>query len=329
MALRSNSELARGTFVMEVLANRLLCDEHYLLRLHLAGGGFPATQPGQFVQLQCRDVSDRGGLRTVDWDDSGWLKLTGAELKGAEPLLRRPMSLAGRCDTDEGVELEIIYRVVGAGTRWLSAVGTGETLGVLGPLGNAFAIRGNAKPLAALVGGGVGIPPMIYLAAALRAVGSKKTVAFCGGRSANLLPLGFVPGANVSADGRPTSSIADFARYGAASVVTTDDASLGVRGFVTDALEKWIDRQADAAERLVVYVCGPERMMRKTGEMCIARGVECQLLLERYMACGMGTCQSCVCKIRADNPQGWEYKLCCSDGPVFGAGEVVWEGPLR
>ena len=75
----------------------------------------------------------------------------------------------------------------------------------------------------------------------------------------------------------------------------------------------------------MVYACGPEAMMRAVGETCIARGVEYQLSLERTMACGMGTCQSCVCRLRADNDRGWTYKLCCADGPVFDAAEIVWD----
>ncbi|MCP4594043.1 MAG: dihydroorotate dehydrogenase electron transfer subunit, partial [bacterium] len=83
--------------------------------------------------------------------------------------------------------------------------------------------------------------------------------------------------------------------------------------------------QEDPAGRLVVYSCGPEPMMRAVGRMCVDRDIDCQLALERHMGCGMGTCQSCVFRMRADNEQGWVYKLVCTDGPVFAARDIVWD----
>ena len=311
----------RGTFEMNVLANDRLCAGHYLLRLGAAA--FPPTRPGQFVQLQCRSTSPHAPPRPVDWPEGAWPRLTGPELAGAEPLLRRPFSLAGRHGADDGAQIEIIYSVVGAGTRWLATVGLDDTLSVLGPLGNAFDVRED-KPLAVLVGGGVGIPPLIYLASALHDA-AKPSVALCGARSGEMLPLTPVQGAKISKSGWPTSCLAEFARSGIESAVATDDGSLGYPGFVTDLLEQTVDGVDHAADLLVVYACGPEAMMQKAGEICIARGIECQLSLERHMACGMGTCQSCICKVRSDSGEGWEYKLCCADGPVFDAGEIVWE----
>jgi len=312
---------ARGTFEMNVLANDRLCDGHYLLRLGAAA--FPATRPGQFVQLQCRPTSPHAPPRPVDWPQGAWPRLTGPELAGAEPLLRRPFSLAGRRDTDAGVEIEIVYSVVGVGTRWLSTVRAGDTLGVLGPLGNAFDVRED-KPLAVLVGGGVGIGPLLYLASALNDA-AKRAAALCGAYSREMLPLTPVQGADISKSGRPTSCLAEFARWGVESAVATDDGSLGYAGFVTDLLEQTVGDVDHAAKLLVVYACGPEAMMQKAGQTCIARGIECQVSLERHMACGMGTCQSCVCKVKSDGGEGWKYKLCCADGPVFDAGQVVWD----
>jgi len=310
----------RGTFVSQVRANRRLCREHYLLRLRV--GEFPPSRPGQFVQLQCRFLSEQSGAREVVWPDGALPKLTQPELADKEPFLRRPFSLAGRNDTPDGAELEIIYRTVGTGTHWLVDVAAGDELSVLGPLGNAFEIRAE-RPAAALVGGGVGIPPLIYLAEALGATG-KRVAAFNGVETADLLPLTLVPGAEVRTDGLPTACVMELARHGAAAAVATDDGSLGRAGFVHEAFEHWLADTRAACDELVVYACGPEAMMRAVGKACIARGVECQLALERHMACGMGTCQSCVVKIRDDSDRGWSFKLCCADGPVFDAREVVW-----
>lgn len=307
-----NSTRRRGAFIGQVAANRRLCDEHYLLALRLEA--FGPSKAGQFVQLQCRRPAAHVGAKTVDWPEEGIAKFTQPELIGTETMLRRPFSLAGRRDTDEGIELDLIYRTVGAGTGWMAGVKPGEDLSILGPLGNAFPIS-HEKPRAVLVGGGVGIPPMLYLAEALAAAG-KETTAFCGSRSAGLLPL------TVAGD---NGDIAEFAAFGAAAGIATDDGSLGRKGFVTELLADWISGQSDAPAGLVVYACGPEPMMKEAAEMCNSHGVECYLCLERYMACGMGTCQSCVVKIRDDSECGWSYKLCCTDGPVFDARVVLWD----
>ncbi len=305
---------------MNVLANRRLCQGHYFLRL--GGSSFPPTKPGQFVQLQCRIPGEQSGWAEVEVPVGGWPELSGRELTEGEPILRRPLSLAGRRNTEFDVELDIIYSVVGKGTAWLAQAGEGSQISVLGPLGNAFGIS-DSKPRAALVGGGVGIPPMIFLASAMQAAG-KESVAMCGARSVDMLPVTLAPGVGVAADGRPSASISQFAQFGVDSVIATDDGSLGWKGFVSEPLVKWIDGQDDASGNTVVYTCGPEPMMRAVADICVARGVECHVSLERHMACGMGTCQSCVCKIRSDAEAGWSYKLCCTDGPVFDARDIVW-----
>ncbi|MBL7220919.1 MAG: dihydroorotate dehydrogenase electron transfer subunit [Phycisphaerae bacterium] len=306
MNAASETQSPRGTFVMNVLSNVRLCRGHYLMRL--GGREFPPTLPGQFVQLQCRVPGEQPGWSAVEVAPGDWPKPTGRELTDAEPLLRRPLSLAGRYDTEFDVELDIIYSVVGTGTAWLARAGQGDEISLLGPLGNAFAIS-ESKPRAALVGGGVGIPPMIYLASAMQAAG-KRAVAFCGARSADMLPITLTP--------------SQFGQFGVDSVIATDDGSLGWKGFVSEPLAAWLDAMDAPDRQAVVYACGPEPMMRAVAEICIARNVECQVSLERHMACGMGTCQSCVCKTKSDAEQGWSYKLCCTDGPVFNARDLIW-----
>jgi len=312
----------RGTFLAEVLANDRLCAEHGLLRLGVAN--FPPTRPGQFVQVQCCPPDKPDRPHAVDWPDDRPPQLTQPDLVRAEALLRRPFSLAGRRDLGAGrSELRVIYRVVGSGTGWLEQTSPGEPVSVLGPLGNAFAIR-EAKPAAALVGGGVGIPPMIYLAEALARAG-KDTTAFCGVRARDLLPLTLTGDVAVSSAGEPSLCVAEFAACGIATALASDDGSLGLEGFAPEAFERWLGARGGSPEELVVYSCGPEAMMRAVGEACVARGIDCQLALERHMGCGMGTCQSCVVRIRADNEAGWTYKLVCTDGPVFDARDVLWD----
>jgi dihydroorotate dehydrogenase electron transfer subunit len=310
-------------FTAFVVLNEKLCDEHYLLTLRLAE--FPPTQAGQFVQLQCRPPAAQPGSHLAPWEDcdSGAKrpKFTQPELTSREPILRRPFSLAGDRRDSGGVELDIIYRVVGAGTGWLAGVVAGRELSLIGPLGNALPVQ-PSKPLAVLIGGGVGIPPMIYFAEALGRAG-KTAIAFNGVKSRNLLPLSLTQDAPPYA--QPSLCCEEFNASDAAAVVATDDGTVGYHGLVTDAFSRWLDESGTEADELAAYSCGPEPMMQAVGEICIARGIECHLSLERHMACGMGTCQSCIVKIRDDSPQGWSYKLCCTDGPVFDARDIVWE----
>mgnify|MGYP002640523233 CR=1 FL=1 len=312
---------SRGVFLADVLVNEAICDEHYRMILDLAA--FPETAPGQFVQVMCRGDESTVEPRVLEWTDDALPKLTGAELTANEPMLRRPISLAGRRTHGGGrVELDLIYRVVGRGTRWLSTVTSGATMSLLGPLGNAFTIHPD-RPHAAVIGGGVGIPPMLYLSEALAASG-KHTVAFAGARTASMLPLRLLPAGTVETSGAPTHSVAEFAAFGVDTSVATDDGSLGLHGTVGAGFERWLDAEAIEPAALAVYTCGPEGLMRAIAEICGARGIACEVSLERTMACGMGTCQSCVCKTKAPTEQGWAYRLCCTDGPVFPAADVIW-----
>jgi dihydroorotate dehydrogenase electron transfer subunit len=313
----TSSTSPRGVYTARVTVNETICAEHGRLVLQL--DRFPPSRAGQFVQLQCRPLQEQVSAAEVHWPDDRPPTFTQPELTDDEPMLRRPFSLAGRTDTPAGVELEIIYRVVGTGTRWLSRQQTPFDVSLLGPLGNGFALPSDGS--AVLVGGGVGIPPMLYLADALAAAGCDAT-AILGARSAHLLPVTLTGPADPQ--GRPEPCCKEFATVGLPVIVTTDDGTAGMEGFVTDALIRHIKQAGLAHDALTVFSCGPEPMMRAVGDLCIELGIACQLSLERHMACGMGTCQSCVVKIRDDSPAGWSYKLCCTHGPVFQAGDVLW-----
>lgn len=314
---------SRGQFEASVAANIPLCREHF--RLVLTVESFPKTDPGQFVQIACRDV-DLGldVFETVEWQPGSQLDLPIDEFTSPTSFLRRPFSLAGRRNTKDGVELDIIHRVVGVGTQWLSELGEGDRVGILGPLGNRFSFPASDQT-AILVGGGVGIPPMLYLAEALA---GKKAVAFCGALSRDLLPMK-ITGEASKDDAKPLPVIDEFARHGIPSVITTDDGSYGFRGFVTQALERYLD--ANKGIQPIIYTCGPEPMMKRVGAIAAERNIECQIAVERAMACGMGTCQSCCIKVRKPDKNQpplpgseWCYRLACTDGPVFKGSDLLW-----
>jgi hypothetical protein len=225
----------RGQFTTTVAGNEPLCRDHHRLILTLPS--FPATQPGQFIQILCDDLDASADADViVDWNDGSLPALSGVDLDGPRAMLRRPFSLAGRRDGPGGVELDIIHRVVGVGTAWLAKLRRGDRVGVLGPLGNVFTLPPPGAT-AILVGGGVGIPPMLYLATVL---GNRPAVAFCGSTSRDLLPLTLIgdPGKDPTV---PRPIVREFAIHGIPSVVSTDDGSFGAPGYVTHALEHFLD----------------------------------------------------------------------------------------
>ncbi|MDW8261006.1 MAG: hypothetical protein RMJ35_00625, partial [Phycisphaerales bacterium] len=130
---------------------------------------------------------------------------------------------------------------------------------------------------------------------------------------------------------RPEMCVRDFGQYGIPAVVCSDDGSIGYRGFVTEALERFLDERSISNSSAVIYTCGPEAMMKRVAAIALARSIPCQVAVERAMACGMGTCQSCCIRVRKPDPaqvplpgQDWCYRLACTDGPIFSAAELLW-----
>jgi dihydroorotate dehydrogenase electron transfer subunit len=325
----------RDQFVAEVAASVPLCREHW--RLVLRVKGFPKTEPGQFVQVACRDLAiNYSEEHERDWPADRPPRFEHAELGDRLALLRRPFSLAGRRDTPAGVELDLIHRVVGIGTQWLSDLKPGDPVHLIGPLGNRFILpheKHGDDGVGILVGGGVGIPPMIYLASQLA---GRKAVAFSGAVTRDLLPLTITNAAPPPGPEsvEPLYNVEDFAAFGVPAVLSTDDGSYGFRGFITQALERYLDRffiTPDARRRTILYTCGPEPMMKRVADIAQTRGIECQVAVERAMACGMGTCQSCVIRVKKPDPakppmegKAWCYRLACTDGPVFASTDLLW-----
>lgn len=324
--------LARDQFIFEVVANVPLCREHF--KLVLRTRQFPSTSPGQFVQIACNPVHhDIDVLESeIEWDCHAQPRLQGEELTTRSALLRRPFSLAGRRDTSDGVEIDIIHRVVGIGTQWLANLKPGDHVSVIGPLGNRFSLPPE-DGVAILVGGGVGIPPMIYLGSHLT---GRRAVVFSGAQTRDLLPLQITNAAPPpdAVTAAPLYNIEPFAAFGIPAVISTDDGSYGYRGFITQALEQYLDRfftTPDVRSRAVIYTCGPEPMMKRVAEIADTRSIACQVAVERAMACGMGTCQSCCIRVKKPDPaavpmpgQDWCYRLACTDGPVFKSTELLW-----
>lgn len=213
----------------------------------------------------------------------------------ADRMLPRPISI---CDTDKTAgTLRLVYRVVGAGTKEFSELKQGDTVRVLGPIGNGYTLEGNS---AILFGGGIGIPPMVKLAKALHENGMSKE---------NLhVVLGF----------RDESFLLDEFSDIATVHISSDMGTIGMKGNAVQLAE---------AENLVadvIYACGPKPMLRAVKNFAEARDIKAYLSLEERMACGVGACLACVCESKdVDDHSKVHNKRVCVDGPVFTADEVV------
>lgn len=221
--------------------------------------------PGQFVDLYTKD--------------------------GAK-LMPRPISIC-EIDKEKGL-LRLVYRVVGGGTEEFSHYKAGDTIEILGPLGNGFPLEAGEKGKKAfLIGGGIGIPPMLELAKQLPC--EKQVV------------LGYRDALFLNEEFRP---------YGD-TCIATEDGSTGTKGNVLDAIRE------NGLQGDVIFACGPTPMLKALKAYAFENGMECYLSLEEKMACGIGACLACVCKSsQVDEHSMVHNKRICKDGPVFKAEEV-------
>ncbi len=216
-----------------------------------------------------------------------------------EPLLRRPFSIF-RTEPKEGI-VEIVFEVVGKGTKILSERRSGEFLDVLGPLGKEFKI--NSKNLI-LIGGGIGFPPLFFMADFQKSE-NRNVVFYYGARTK---------------DGIFFEK--ELGRICNKLIITTEDGSLGEKGLITDVFIKDLETGIIRGEA-EVFSCGPTAMSKEISSICKRYNLKSQVSLESVMACGTGLCQGCV--VRVENAQKSEYKLVCKDGPVFDSDIIIWE----
>ena len=225
--------------------------------------------------------------------------------------MRHPMSVM-RADPDEGW-FEILFKEVGAGTRRIARCGRGDRLNVLGPIGRGFS-PSPERPRRLLLGGGVGIPPILFLAERLAAsrpvvlMGSEVPFPFDLRRSA-------MPEAGLPAG----AALRCLEEAGIPSRTASRAGLPGCfDGFVTDLARGWLEVRS-SHERVGLFACGPEPMLRAVAELGREFGVPSQLALEEHMACGTGGCAGC--NVLVQTPDGPAMKRVCVDGPVFdGAG---------
>lgn len=233
--------------------------------------------------------------------------------------MRRPLSIM-RVDRDAGW-IELLYKIHGAGLQHLAARRAGETVNLLGPIGQGF--TPSAKyPRALLIGGGVGIPPMVFLADQLRELTGFKPLAILGSE----IPFPFrARPSTILVPGMPDGVIACMPlldEWGIPSRLTSRSGFPGCfDGYVTDLARQWLQQlDATARSQVQIFSCGPTPMLKAVAALAREFNLPCQVSLEEYMACAVGGCAGCA--VQVQTPDGPAMKRVCVDGPVFDAATV-------
>ena len=251
-----------------VLSHQRVAAATYLLELE-APELAQAAKPGQFVNLR---IPDNEAM-----------------------VLRRPISLHD-IDAEHGM-IRLLYLVAGGGTQRLTALNEGDAVDLLGPLGHGFSTE-FAGTRAVVIGGGIGVAPLLPLVKSLHAAG-KSVKLLLGARNKDAL-----------------TDTAAFAPYVAAIAIATDDGSAGCHGFVTELLTA----ELEAAGADFIYACGPKPMLRAVESVAAEHGVAGEISTEERMGCGLGVCLSC-----AATAKDGSHRKVCADGPVFPLGVLAYD----
>ncbi len=274
------------------------------------------TQSAEILQAKCRvleHLERAPGIRRLALDaprivsqaEPGQFVHVLCTPSGYDPLLRRPFSIH-YADRDTG-KMVLVYEVRGRGTKALAERRPGEVIDVLGPLGRGFGIpeTDDGRPFL-LIGGGIGVVPLYFTARTLEArFGADRVTFITGARTASLILC------------QP-----EFEKHCRDYHVCTDDGSAGFHGFVTGRMCQCLDAGEMCAPP-IIYACGPTPMLKAVSKLAKERNLDCQVSVEAKMACGVGACLSCVIKVR--DGDSFKYVRSCHEGPVFDAGEVIWE----
>jgi len=274
----------------EVLSHQAYDGEQYILRVQAPTCARHA-RPGQFAHLQC------------------------------DPALamRRPLSIM-RVHAEQGW-VDFLYKAVGKGTRLLSQRQAGKSISVLGPIGQPFQTNPK-RPRALLMGGGVGIPPMVFLADTLQHDADARPLALMGSE----VPFPFTTQpSKILVPGLPDGVIAAMPLledWGIPSrLASLQDYPGCFQGYITDLARNWLETlNEEQRQQVAVYACGPHPMLAACAALAREFGLPCQVSLEEYMACAVGGCAGCVVEVQTKD--GPAMKRVCVDGPVFEANTV-------
>lgn len=283
----------RGTIFVddgEIIAKESWPGEQYILRVH-APRCAAAARPGSFAHITCDETLP----------------------------MRRPLSIMRAGDD----WIEVLFKVVGGGLELLGRKRPGDVISVLGPIGQPFRFSTD-RPNALLIGGGVGIPPMVFIADVLRRKADFNPLAILGSE----IPFPFeLQESTLSTpwlDGEYVSAMPLLEDWGVTSRLASLSGYAGCfRGFVTDAADLWLaSLSAAQLDDVEIFACGPTPMLKAVAALAERYRLPCQVSLEEFMACAVGGCAGCAVLI--ETPEGAAMKRVCVDGPVFDAATVVW-----
>lgn len=284
----------RGTICMEnaeILARSAHQGDQVILKLS-APGIAARAQPGAFVHVRCEPTL----------------------------LMRRPMSIM-RAERGAGT-LEILFKAHGLGTAALAKRQVGDRLSLLGPIGRPFKLTG-FRPRPLLLGGGVGIPPMVYLAEHMRRLAGVTPLVLMGSE----VPFPFSPRPSQRmVPGIPASVIGTMPLmedWGIACRLASQQGYAGTfEGLVTELAQHWLDHSNVPRDQIEIFACGPTPMLKAVQRMAAQYQLPAEMSLEEFMACAVGGCAGCT--VRIETAAGPAMKRVCVDGPVFEASSVVF-----
>jgi len=306
----------KGPFDALVCSHKQIRGCFYQLGLEFTGAGakaFAKSEPGQFAQIELSKAALPAAEKIPD---------DLVDTAGRKILLRRPFSFCDVISEKEKTRVDILYCVVGPATLRMTTLSVGDSVSVIGPLGNGFSIPAGKKT-ALLVSGGMGAGPLLHLTKIIKAdLPEMEVIAFAGAKTKWELPFE-KPLDEISQ--QVGFSLHEFAKYGVESLVATDDGSAGYEGFVTDCFSQWLGERSISAKDTIIYSCGPEEMLARMARIAEDKKIDCQVSMERRMACGIGVCQSCAVECKVEGSGETIYKLCCEDGPVFDSKEVTFK----
>ncbi len=275
----------------EVIGVETFPGDQFVMRLR-APKCAAAAKPGTFVHLTCDESLP----------------------------MRRPLSIM-RVGEDW---VDVLYKIVGPGLRLLSQKKEGDSLSVLGPIGQPFRMSVD-KPRTLLIGGGVGIPPMVYIADWLRQDDADwKPLAILGSEIPFPFPLLASKLETPWLDDDISATMPLLESWGITCRLATLAGFDGCfDGYVTDLADRWLSGlDEEALAEVEIFACGPTPMLKAVADLAARYDLPCQVSLEEYMACAVGGCAGCAVRIRT--PDGDAMKRVCVDGPVFEASTVVW-----
>jgi dihydroorotate dehydrogenase electron transfer subunit len=271
--------------IAEILSNKKVSDPYYKMELKCPEL-VDEIKPGQFLMFKVRE--------------------------GYEPYLRRPFSFYEIKFSKAQTSFEILYKVVGLGTRLISEMKGGEKVDIIAPLGNGFSISLDIRTVV-IVAGGIGLAPLLFLTEEINQKRKEKgeIIFLYGGQGrADIIDINRIK--NCSSEVR----------------ICTEDGSIGSKMLVTELLEGYLREKGTGKydrRSIGIFSCGPKAMLRIVSSIAKKYDIPCQVSLESFMACGFGACLGCVVKVFQERSTEVAYERVCKEGPVFDSGRIVWD----